>query len=58
MRPSMARESGERTDPIELNHYGSAAKRQAAAERRNQIRTVVSNRLMRMVSYSQVAPVS
>lgn len=54
----MARESGERTDPIELNHYGSAAKRQAAAERRNQIRTVVSNRLMRMVSYSQVAPVS
>jgi hypothetical protein len=49
---------GDRTDPIELKHYGSAAKRQAAAERRNQIRTVVSNRLMRMVNYSQAAPAS
>ncbi len=49
---------GDRTDPIELKHYGSAAKRQAAGERRNQIRTVVSNRLMRMVNYSQASPVS
>src|SRR5207245_7154802 len=43
---------GDRVDPIELKHYGSAAKRQAAGEHRNQIRTVVSNRLIRMVSYS------
>jgi hypothetical protein len=35
---------GDRTDPIELKHYGSAAKRLAAGEHRNQIRTVVSNR--------------
>jgi hypothetical protein len=49
---------GERTDPIELKHYGSAAKRQAAGERRNQIRTVVSNRLMRMINYSQATPAS
>jgi hypothetical protein len=44
---------GDRVDPIELKHYGSAAKRQAAAEHRNQIRTVVSNRLMRAISYGQ-----
>src|SRR5215472_2125873 len=30
---------GDRTDPITLKHYGTAAKRQAAAERRNQIRS-------------------
>jgi hypothetical protein len=45
-------------NPIELKHYGSAAKRQAAGERRNQIRTVISNRLIRMVNYSQATPVS
>ena len=49
---------GDRTDPIELKHYGSAAKRQATGEHRNQIRTVVSNRLIRMVNYSQATPVS
>jgi hypothetical protein len=49
---------GDRVDPIELKHYGSAAKRQAAGEHRNQIRTVVSNRLIRMVNYSQATPVS
>jgi hypothetical protein len=49
---------GDRVDPIELKHYGSAAKRQAAAEHRNQLRTVVSNRLVRMVSYNQAAPAS
>jgi hypothetical protein len=49
---------GDRVDPIELKHYGSAAKRQAAGEHRNQLRTVVSNRLIRMVNYSQAAPVS
>ena len=49
---------GDRADPIELKHYGSAAKRQAAGEHRNQIRTVVSNRLIRSISYSQGNPVS
>ena len=49
---------GDRVDPIELKHYGSAAKRQAAAEHRNQLRTVVSNRLVRMVNYSQASPAS
>ena len=49
---------GDRVDPIELKHYGSAAKRQAAGERRNQIRTVVSNRLIRAISYSQATPAS
>jgi hypothetical protein len=49
---------GDRVDPIELKHYGSAAKRQAAGEHRNQIRTVVSNRLMRAITYSQGAPAS
>lgn len=49
---------GDRVDPIELKHYGSAAKRQAAGEHRNQIRTVVSNRLIRMVGYSSATPVS
>jgi hypothetical protein len=49
---------GDRVDPIELKHYGSAAKRQAAGEHRNQIRTVVSNRLIRMVNYSSATPVS
>lgn len=48
----------ERTDPITLKHYGSAAKRQAAGEHRNQIRTVVSNRLIRAISYSQGTPAS
>jgi len=49
---------GDRADPIELKHYGTAAKRQAAGEHRNQIRTVVSNRLIRSISYSQGNPVS
>jgi len=49
---------GDRVDPIELKHYGSAAKRQAAGEHRNQLRTVVSNRLIRTVNYSSATPVS
>lgn len=49
---------GDRVDPIELKHYGSAAKRQAAAEHRNQIGTIVSNRLIRMVSYNPGTPAS
>lgn len=49
---------GDKVNPIELKHYGSAAKRQAAADRRNQIGTIVSNRLIRMVNYSQASPVS
>jgi|SRR5690348_3341749 hypothetical protein len=49
---------GERTDPITLKHYGSAAKRQAAGAHRNEIGTVVSSRLVRAVNYSQGSPVS
>lgn len=49
---------GERADSITLKHYGTAAKRQAAAERRNQIGTIVSNRLIRTISYSQATPAS
>ena len=48
----------DKADPITLKHYGSAAKRQAAGERRNQIRTEVSSRLIRTISYSQGNPVS
>ena len=48
----------DKADPITLKHYGSAAKRQAAAERRNQIRAEVSSRLMRAISYSQGTPAS
>ena len=44
---------GERTDPITLKHYGSAEKRQEAADRRNQIRTVQSSRLQRTIRYSR-----
>ncbi len=44
---------GERTDPITLKHYGSAEKRQAAADHRNQITTVVSSRLQRTIRYSR-----
>jgi hypothetical protein len=44
---------GERNDPITLKHYGSAEKRQAAADHRNQITTVVSSRLQRTVRYSR-----
>lgn len=46
---------GDRTDPITLKHYGSAAKQQAAASHRNQIRSVVSNRLLREVHYARGA---
>ena len=46
---------GDRTDPITLKHYGSAAKQQAAASHRNQIRSVVSNRLLREVHYTRGA---
>ena len=46
---------GERADPITLKHYGSAAKQQAAASHRNQIRSVVSNRLLREVHYTRGA---
>ena len=42
----------DRTDPITLKHYGSAAKRQAAADRRGQIRIVVSSRLLNGLRYS------
>ena len=48
----------DKADPITLKHYGSAAKRQAAGEHRNQIRTEVSSRLMRSINYSQGNPVS
>jgi hypothetical protein len=41
---------GQKADPITLKHYGSAAKRQAAAERRNQFATVVSSRLTRTIT--------
>jgi hypothetical protein len=44
---------GERNDPITLKHYGSAEKRQAAADHRNQITTVVSSRLQRTIRYSR-----
>jgi len=44
---------GERTDPITLKHYGSAEKRQEAADHRNQIRTVQSSRLQRTIRYSR-----
>jgi hypothetical protein len=46
---------GERADPITLKHYGSAEKRQAAAEHRNQFTTVVSSRLQRTIRYSKQA---
>jgi hypothetical protein len=49
---------GDKADPITLKHYGTAAKRQAAGDRRNQLATVVSNRLIRPISYSQANPVS
>lgn len=49
---------GDRVNPIELKHYGSAAKRQAAVEHRNQIGTIVSNRLIRMITYSPGTPAS
>ncbi len=44
---------GERNDPITLKHYGSAEKRQAAADHRNQFTTVVSSRLQRTIRYSR-----
>jgi hypothetical protein len=46
---------GERNDPITLKHYGSAEKRQAAADHRNQFTIVVSSRLQRTVHYSRQA---
>ena len=46
---------GERADPITLKHYGSAEKRQAAADHRNQFATVVSSRLQRTIRYSKEA---
>ena len=44
---------GERADPITLKHYGSADKRQAAADHRTQITTIVSSRLQRTIRYSR-----
>ena len=44
---------GERNDPITLKHYGSADKRQAAADHRTQITTIVSSRLQRTIRYSR-----
>jgi hypothetical protein len=49
---------GQKADPITLKHYGTAAKRQAAGARRNEIGTVVSSRLIRAISYSQGTPAS
>lgn len=49
---------GEKADPITLKHYGTAAKRQAANARRNDIGTVVSSRLIRAISYSSGTPAS
>lgn len=49
---------GEKADAITLKHYGSAAKRQSAAQRRNQIGSIVSNRLIRSIAYSQGNPAS
>lgn len=46
----------ERTDPLTLKHYGSAAKRQEATEQRIQNATVVSSRLIRAIQYSQGTP--
>jgi hypothetical protein len=46
---------GDRVDPITLKHYGSVAKRQAAADHRNQFTTVVSSRLIREVHYNRGA---
>lgn len=46
---------GDRVDPITLKHYGSAAQRQAAADHRNQLATVVSSRLIREVRYTRGA---
>lgn len=37
---------GQKADPITLKHYGSREKRQQATEARNQLREVVSSRLM------------
>jgi hypothetical protein len=45
----------ERTDPITLKHYGSAAQRQAAGDHRTQLATVVSSRLIREVHYTRGA---
>jgi hypothetical protein len=49
---------GQKVDPITLKHYGTAAKRQAAGARRNEIGTVVSSRLIRSISYSPGTPAS
>ena len=38
---------GRMTDPITLKHYGTREKRQEAADKRNQLRDLVSSRLMR-----------
>jgi len=46
----------ERTDPLTLKHYGSAAKRQEATEQRLQHATVVSSRLIRAIQYGQAMP--
>lgn len=37
----------QKTGPVTLKHYGTAEKRQAATNARNQLRTVVSSRLVR-----------
>jgi hypothetical protein len=44
---------GERADAITLKHYGSAAQRQAAGDRRNQAASIVSSRLIREVHYTR-----
>ena len=44
---------GARQNPILLKHYGSAAKQQAAGEKRNQIRGVVQSYLVQAQRYSR-----
>lgn len=42
----------EKAQPINLQHYGSAEKAAAAGQKRNQIRSVVSNHLQTDIHYS------
>ena len=44
---------GAKTNPITLKHYGTAEKRTAALNARNQLRTVVSSFLTQRLSYSR-----
>ena len=44
---------GQRVNPIQLKHYGSQEKLQAAAQRRNEIRTAVQSYLVQAQRYSR-----